>query len=129
MLKCQEPWENIQRNFLPVHFLLLTVKDCEFLSCLSFLKDGFVKSYDTASRRQVYFGNLRDNEEVKVAVMKCSMGACTPGDSQVVVPDAVRSLKPKAVFNVGFCGSLNEQKAKLGDVVVCSKLITYASIK
>lgn len=32
------------------------------------------------------------------------------------------------MFNVGFFASLNEKKAKLGDVVVCSKLITYAFI-
>ena len=30
---------------------------------------------------------------------------------------------------MGFCASLNEKKAELGDVVVCSKLITYAFIK
>ena len=33
------------------------------------------------------------------------------------------------MFSVGFCATLNEKKAELGDVVVCSKLITYASIK
>ena len=125
-----EPWENIQRDFLPVHFLLLTVKDCEFLSCLSFLKEGFVKS-NRKPLGIVYFGNVRDNkhEEVKVAVMKCNMGSSTPDGSLVVVPKAVRILRPKAVFSVGFCASLNEKKAELGDVVVCSKLITYAFIK
>ena len=125
-----EPWENIQRDFLPVHFLLLTVKDCEFLSCLSFLKKGFVKSY-RKPLGFVYFGNVRDNKhkEVKVAVMKCIMGSSTPGGSLVVVPNAVRILRPKAVFNVGLCASLNEKKAELGDVVVCSKLITYVFIK
>ena len=125
-----EPWENIQRDFLPVHFLLLTVKDCEFLSCLSFLKEGFVRS-NREPLGIVYFGNVRDNkhEEVKVSVMKCNMGSSTTGGSLVVVPNAVRILRPKAVFSVGFCASLNEKKAELGDVVVCSKLITYASIK
>ena len=87
-----EPWENIQRDFLQVHFLLLTVKDCEFLSCLSFLKKGFVKSY-RKPLGVVYFGNVRDNkhEEVKVAVMKCNIGGAAPGGSLVVVPNAVRS--------------------------------------
>ena len=83
-----EPWEKIQRDFLPVHFLLLTVKDCEFLSCLSFLKEGFVKS-NRKPLGIVYFGNIRDNkhEEVKVAVTKCNMGSSTPGGSRVVVPN------------------------------------------
>ena len=123
-----ERWESIIENFLPVHFIFLTVKDCEFLSCLSFLKDGFVRSYHK-KLSYVYFGNIRDNEEVRVAVMRCNMGSSTPGGSLTVVLKAVDILKPKAVFNVGFCASLNEEKAKLGDVVVCSKIITYAFIK
>ena len=123
-----EPWKKVQNNFLPVHFLLLTVNDCEFRSCLSFLKEGFVKSYHK-TLGCVYFGSILDNEKVKVAVMKCNMGGAAPGGSLVVVPKAVRILKPKAVFNLGFCASLNKEKAKLGDVVVCSKLITYAFIK
>ena len=126
--KHSEPWKNVQNNFLPVHFLLLTVNDCEFRSCLSFLKKDFVKSY----RRTlgfVYFGSILDNEKVKVAVIKCNMGGAATSGPLVVVPKAVRILKPKAVFNLGFCASLNKEKAKLGDVVVCSKLITYAFIK
>ena len=123
-----EPWENIQRDFLPVHFLLLTVKDCEFLSCLSFLKKGFVRS-NRKPLGIVYFGNVRDNkhEEVKVAVMQCNMDDTSL--NMVVVLNAVRILRPKAVFSVGFCTSLNEKKAELGDVVVCSELNAYAFIK
>ncbi|XP_022790067.1 uncharacterized protein LOC111329602 [Stylophora pistillata] len=122
-----KPWKDIRNQYQPVDVLLLTVKDCEFLSCLSYLNEGFVKS-NPPTLGTVYFGNIGDDEVVKVAVMKCDMGSSTPGGSLVVVPKAVRSLRPKAVFNVGFCASLNEEKAKLGDVVVCSKLITYAFI-
>ena len=35
------PWETVE---LPVDFLLLTVEDCEFLSCFAYLKEPF-KSY------------------------------------------------------------------------------------
>lgn len=122
-----KPWKDIRNQYQPVDVLLLTVKDCEFLSCLSYLNEGFVKS-NPPTLGTVYFGNIGDDEVVKVAVMKCDMGSSTPGGTLVVVPKAVRSLRPKAVFNVGFCASLDEEKAKLGDVVVCSKLITYAFI-
>ena len=127
-----ERWENIKENFLPADFLLLTVKDCELLSCLSFLEKGFVKG-NQDDLGYVYFGIIRGPEDeegkvaARVAVMRCNMGSSTPGGSLVTVPNAVRILRPKAVLNVGFCASVNEQKAKLGDVVVCSEIITYAS--
>ena len=123
-------WKEIQKDILPVDILLLTVKDCEFLSVLSFLNKGFVKScHDILG--YVYFGDIGDDETLtlKIAVLKCQMGSSGPGGSLLVVRDAVPILRPKAVFFVGFCGGLNEEKAKLGDVVVSSNLITYASIK
>ena len=119
------PWNEAE---LPVDFLLLTVNDCEFLSCLSFLNDGYRKSY-CEKLSHVYFGDIGEDEKLKIAVMKCSKGSITPGGSVVVVKNAVEVLKPKAVFNVGFCGSMNRKKAKLGDVVVSAKLITYAPTK
>ena len=125
-----KPWKEIQKDILPVDILSLTVKDCEFLSFLSFLNKGFVKSYHKILG-YVYFGDIGDEKTstLKIAVLKCKMGSSGPGGSLVVVPNAVPILRPKAVFCVGFCGGLNDKKAKLGDVVVCSKLTTYAFIK
>ena len=57
------------------------------------------------------------------------MGSTGPGSSSGVVRDAVKIFRPKAVFCVGFCGGLNTNKIKLGDVVVSEKLITYAPSK
>lgn len=56
--------------------------------------------------------------------MKCSKGSANPGSSLSVVKDAVRVLRPRAVFSVGACSGLNCEKSKLGDVVVSAKLIT-----
>ena len=125
-----KPWKDILRDYLPVDILLLTVKLCEFLSCLSFLNKGFVKSYHK-TLGYVYFGDIGDDETLtlKIAVLKIRMGSSGPGGSLVAVPNAVAILRPKAVFCVGFCGGLNEKKAKLGDIVVSSKLITYAFVK
>ena len=125
--KSSVPWDNIQ---LPIDILLLTVKECEFLSCLSYLNPGFQKSYHQ-TLGFVYFGDIGENEEIKlkIAVMKCNEGSTVPGGSVVVVKNAVVALRPKAVFSVGYCGSLNGGIAKLGDVVISAKLITYASAK
>ncbi|XP_068749817.1 NLR family CARD domain-containing protein 3-like isoform X3 [Montipora capricornis] len=122
-----KPWKN---DDLPIDILLLTVEDCEFLSCFSFLDRPF-KSY----KKEVgpiyfgYTGNNGDQEKLKVALMKCSKGAAVPGGSLTAVKNAVRVLSPKAVFSVGTCTGLSSDKVKLGDVVVSAKLTTATGIK
>lgn len=114
-------WNNVE---LPVDFLVLTVEDCEFRGFFSFLEKPF-KSY-TRDIGHVYFGSMGNGSgtKLKVALMKCSKGSAVPGGSLTVVKDAVRVLRPKAVFLVGACSGLNRGKVKLGDVVVSSKLTT-----
>ena len=120
-------WENIE---LPIDILLLTVNECEFLSCLSFLNSEFSKSYHK-SLGFVFFGDIGEDDatKLKIALMKCSAGSTGPGGSTVVVQNAVAVLRPKAVISVGYCASLIREKAKLGDVVVSAKLTTYAPVK
>ncbi|XP_068756047.1 uncharacterized protein [Montipora capricornis] len=121
-----KPWGNAD---LPIDVLLLTVEDCEFLSCFSFLDRPF-KSY----KKEVgpiyfgYIGNNGDQEKLKVALIKCSKGAADPGGSLTAVKNAVRVLSPKAVFSVGTCSGLSSDKVKLGDVVVSAKLTTAAGL-
>lgn len=111
-------------SHLPIDIVLLTVKDCEFLSCLSFLNDGFYRSHHR-DLGYVYFGWMGETTKLKIAVVKCNKGSAVPGGSVIVVKNAAEVLRPRAVFNVGFCGCLNERKAKLGDVVVSARLIAY----
>ena len=117
-------WKDVD---LPIDILLLTVKDCEFLSCYHLLKNSF-KSH-TRKLGYVYFGWMGEVEplRVRVALMKCYEGSTTPGGSTIVVKNAVAVLRPKAVFSVGFCGGLQRSSTRLGDVVVCAKLTQYAS--
>ena len=111
---------------LPVDVLLLTVKDCEFLSCYNELKDPYRYYYKDVG--YVYFNNVQSHEEkVKVALLRCSEGAIGPSSSLIAVKNAVPILQPKAVISVGVCSGLNPDKTKLGDVVVSAKLTTYAS--
>ena len=109
---------------LPIDILLLAVKDCEFLACLSFLT-GFSRMFQK-DLGDVYIGKIG---EMKIGLMKCKMGAAVPGGAVGVVRDAVKALTPKAVFCVGYCGGLQPVKVKLGDVVISEVLITYAHSK
>ncbi|XP_078366722.1 NLR family CARD domain-containing protein 4-like isoform X1 [Oculina patagonica] len=114
-------WNDVE---LPIDFLLLTVEDCEFLGCFYYLEKPF-KSY-CRDIGPVYFGFMGDgsNKKLKIALIKCSKGSAVPGGSLTVVKNAVRVLRPKAVFSVGACSGLSRGKVKLGDVVVSSKLTT-----
>lgn len=111
----------------PTDFLLLTSGEHDFLSCLSVLNPGFMRSY-LPELGYVYFGDVGGDgaTKVKIALMQ------TRGTSCSVCVDAscaVQILKPKGLISVGHCASLNRTKAKLGDVVVSGKLVTYAHIK
>ena len=74
-------------------------------------------------------GVARDQEKLKVALVNCSKGAAAPGGSLTVVQNAVRVLGPKAVFSVGTCISLGLEKARIGDVVISSRLTTTEGFK
>ena len=122
-----KPWNDVQ---LPVDILLMTVEDCEFLACYTFLRNP-IKSYQQ-NLGFVYFGTMGESGDVplKVALMRCSEGSSVPGGSLVTVKNAVVELRPKAVFSVGCLEGLNPEvtKLQLGDVVVSSKLLANGFI-
>ena len=120
---------------IQVDILLLTVmkedtcEDCEFLSCLAYLNPDFCKIYHP-DLGYVHLGDVgEDDLKLNVAVIKCYEGSSSTGGSIVVVINAVKVLKPKAVFCVGSCSGLNVTRVNLGDVVVLKKLVTYAFSK
>ena len=121
-----KPWKEVL-IVLPVDILLLAVKDCEFLSCVSHLNEGYFRSsHDKLGT--VYFGQMGTGPTLKIAVIKCYSGPLAPGVPLITVTNGVKELRPKAVFSVGFCGGL-DQKVSLGDVAILAKLRTYSSVK
>ena len=116
-------WKDVQ---LPIDILLLTVKDCEFLSCYYYVVDPF-RSY-FKGLGHVYFGSIGEDQDVKlkVALMKCSEGSKVPGGALTIAKNAVSQLRPKAVFSVGHCSGMNQETTNLGDVVLSEKLTTYS---
>ncbi|XP_068693978.1 NLR family CARD domain-containing protein 3-like [Montipora foliosa] len=120
-----ELWGSVD---LPVDILLLTVEDCEFLSCYSFLGQP-VRSYNVKVGA-IYFGFIGTGQnQLKVALKICRKGSVVTGVSSTAVKNAVSILRPKAVFLVGTCSGLSSDKVKLGDVVVSAKLTTPAGFK
>ncbi|XP_067018124.1 5'-methylthioadenosine/S-adenosylhomocysteine nucleosidase-like isoform X2 [Acropora muricata] len=114
----------------PIDILLLTAKECELLSCLSYLNDDLYRTYKHELGGLLYLGEMGGGEtKLKVAVIQCNMGADAPGGPTILVPKAVRALHPKAVICVGYCAGLKKEKVKLGDVIISSKLATYAPIE
>ena len=105
---------------LPVDFLLLSVKDCEFLACYMQLVNPFRCWYDNIGF--VYFENAGASNKVKVALIRSNEGSSGAGGALITVKNAVPVLRPKAVISVGTCSSLDPEIAKLGDVVVSAKL-------
>ena len=115
-------WSDVE---LPVDVLLLTVEECDLLSCFIFLDDPF-KSYSSFFDC-VYFGSVEssDKEKLKIALVRYPRDSSSAGGSFIISKFA-RILRLKAVFFVGTCSGLKSVKSELGDVVVCSTLRTTA---
>lgn len=107
------PWSDVE---LPVDAFLVTGKDDEFLSCVSYLNPIFYKSFHKDGGL-FYFGKIGEQgNSMKIALMKMP-----PACYHFVIMKALYVLRPKAVFRVGCCSGLNEVKVKLGDVVISPK--------
>ncbi|XP_015766625.1 PREDICTED: 5'-methylthioadenosine/S-adenosylhomocysteine nucleosidase-like isoform X5 [Acropora digitifera] len=118
-------WEDAD---LPIDILLLTAKECEFLSCVECLSGRF--SSFKCGLGNVYFGKIGNgHEKLKIAVIQCDKGSGGPQGSCLLASTGIRELKPKAVICVGYCAGLQGTKVKFGDVIISAKLATYASIK
>ncbi|XP_015749860.1 PREDICTED: uncharacterized protein LOC107329706 isoform X4 [Acropora digitifera] len=120
-------WRDVH---LPIDILLLTVESCDFLSCYSLLGQPF-RSYNK-ELGYVYFGRMgeaSDEGKLWVALMTSSAGADTPGGSLSVAQIAFKVLRPKAVFSVGTCISLDPEKVRMGDVIISSNLTTAEGFK
>ena len=64
----QDVTTTLKKPDLPVDVLLVTVKECEFLSCYNELKDPYRCYYKDVG--YVYFNNVQSHEEkVKVALL------------------------------------------------------------
>ena len=87
------------------------MESCDFLSCFTLLDQPF-RSYKE-ELGYVYFGhvgNTSDGEKLWVALLTSSKAV--PGGSLAVGQIAFRVLRPKAVFSVGTCISLDSENVR-----------------
>ena len=106
---------------IPIDILLVTVKDCEFLSCYAHLRNPF-QCYIASLNTYVYFGQ---DGEMKIGLMRFhEASAGSDGSLSTAVKNAIAALRPKGTIFVGYCSGLNKTKTKLGDVVVPVELTT-----
>jgi nucleoside phosphorylase len=67
----------------------------------------------------VYFGEFGD-EHVRVALVRIAQSPSALAREFLI--NATKDLKPKVVLFVGICGTVNQKRAKLGDVLIPAKL-------
>ena len=78
----------------------------------------------------VYFGRMgKASDEGRLWIALMTSSKAVPGGSLAVGQIAFRVLRPKAVFSVGTCISLDSEKVRMGDVVISSKLTTAEGFK
>ena len=112
---------------LPVDILLLTLEDCNFLSCCMHLRNTY-KSYHK-DLGFVFFGTMGEcgEEQLKVALIRWSEGSSCTHYSQITIRNPVMQLRPRAVFSVSYCVSLDPEDTKLGDVLAVNDLGTTSN--
>jgi nucleoside phosphorylase len=113
-------WSSAEiQSQLPTDILLITANDHESNACYSYMKH--VQRYCKKLHRCVDFGQFGVKDDQKVALMKCELGS---NEGLLAVKNAAEIVKPNVVIFVGTCASKEPKKAKLGDVVISSKLRT-----
>ena len=117
-----ERWlsEEIQSQLNSTDILLISANDDAFLACYSHMKQ-VRRSYYRGLGMVDQFGQFDDenDENVKVALMRRSKGAC---DTQTAVKNAAGVLHPKVALLVGICETMKPKKAKRGDVAISAGL-------
>ena len=108
---------------IPIDVVLLVVNDNEFRAAYAILPEPVLESDSETSLGMVYFGQIGKN---KVALVRSSQGASGLTGIQTACLDSIMQLRPKTVICLGVCFGMDKNKQKLGDVLVSTKLGTYA---
>lgn len=119
-----KPWSDVK---LPVDILLLTLEDCEFLSCYVHLRNTYNSYHKDLGF--VFLGTMGEcgEEQLKVALIRWSEGSSCTHYSQITIRNPVMQLRPRAVFSVSYCVSLDPEDTKLGDVLAVNDLGTTSN--
>ena len=108
---------------IPVDVVLLVVNDNEFRAAYEILSQSVLESDSGTDLSMVYFGQIGKN---KVALVRSGQGASGLNGIQITCLDIIMQLSPKTVICLGVCFGMDKNNQNFGDVLVSTKLGTYA---
>ena len=115
-----------------VDVLLVTVTEVEGRAVLEEFRSQISKGFIQGDKdpKQIYIGNktyfdLGTIKGAKIFMVQSEMGAVGPAGSQATVTESIRALSPSAVIMLGIAFGVDEQKQKIGDILVSSQLKPY----
>ena len=123
-----------QEKVFPNHadVLLVTVTEVEGRAVLAEFESqrskGFIQG--DINPNQIYVSNktyfdLGTIKGAKIFMVRSEMGAGGPAGSQATVTEAIQALSPSAVIMLGISFGVDEQKQKIGDILVSRQLELY----
>ena len=107
--------------------LIVTVTPTESQAVLKAFKAATGKTANTVAVGDRVYRDLGIIKGAKVFMALSEMGAGGLGASQQAVQKAITALQPHAVIMVGIAFGVNEDKQKIGDVLVSKQLMLYDS--
>jgi len=107
--------------------LIVTVTPTESRAVLQAFEKTTHKKANSVTVGDRVYRDLGIINGAKVFMALSEMGAGGLGASQQAVQKAITSLQPHAVIMVGIAFGVNEDKQKIGDVLVSKQLMLYES--
>lgn len=109
--------------------LLVTVNDIETKTLAHELTplDGYIDTFIAYNKNNTYhIGKFGAYNAIHV---QSDMGSMNRDAVMTTVANAIRMWSPKAIIMIGVAWGMNNQKQKIGDVLVSKKIIQYESVK
>lgn len=117
--------KKIIKNWL----LLVTVNDIETRTLTHELTplDGYLDTFIAYHKNNTY--NIGKFGAYNAIHVQSDMGAMNRDAVMTTVTNAIRMWNPKAIIMIGVAWGMDDQKQKIGDVLVSKKIIQYESVK
>ena len=124
----EKSFEEIRHLVADINLLIVTANDIETFHARQALKpiSGFDSVVKVPHKMQTYFiGVFGEYQAVQVQLGK--MGSIGDSASIVTVMNSLNIWNPKALVMIGVAMGANEEKQKIGDVLVSETIISYES--
>lgn len=109
--------------------LLVTVNDIETRTLARELTplDGYTDTFIAFNKNNTY--NIGKFGAYNAIHVQSDMGAMNRDAVMTTVTNAIRMWSPKAIIMIGVAWGMDNQKQKIGDVLVSKKIVQYESAK